>query len=175
MIAHFGTRSIGRWASGIGRADPAIVGTKDDVQAAIKRLDDCIVWRRTARVEDIDFMFDDVEYEVSHPASASDPAHQRTALQRCNATCDVPFVPIPFTCSGTNIFVLLTIQSTTGKNLVLGFTPRGQPVIYFFPNRNTTPLDKRRAIHAVRPSSRQFSSFRPCSFTRQTLPPLACR
>ncbi|GFZ43646.1 hypothetical protein JCM24511_01366 [Saitozyma sp. JCM 24511] len=79
-----------------------LTGTKDDVQAAIKRLDDCIVWRRTARVEDIDFMFDDVEYE-----------------------------------------------STTGKNLVLGFTPRGQPVIYFFPNRNTTPLDKRRAIHAV--------------------------
>ncbi|ORY32239.1 CRAL-TRIO domain-containing protein [Naematelia encephala] len=40
-------------------------------------------------------------------------------------------------------------ESRTGKNLVLGYSPHGQPVVYFFPNRNTTPVEQRRAIHAI--------------------------
>lgn len=40
-------------------------------------------------------------------------------------------------------------QSRCGKNFVMGFTPQRRPIIYFFPNRNITPVDQRRAIHAV--------------------------
>ncbi|RXK39776.1 hypothetical protein M231_02969 [Tremella mesenterica] len=40
-------------------------------------------------------------------------------------------------------------ESETGKNIVLGFTSHAQPIIYFFPHRNTTPVEKRRAVHAV--------------------------
>jgi hypothetical protein len=40
-------------------------------------------------------------------------------------------------------------QSETGKNLLLGFTPQAQPIVYFFPARNRTPVERRRAIHAV--------------------------
>jgi hypothetical protein len=43
----------------------------------------------------------------------------------------------------------LTPQSRCGKNFVMGFTPLRRPIIYFFPSRNTTPVDQRRAIHAV--------------------------
>lgn len=34
-----------------------------------------------------------------------------------------------------------------GKNLVLGYTPTGQPVVYMFPSRNTGPLEIQRTMH----------------------------
>lgn len=40
-------------------------------------------------------------------------------------------------------------QSRTGKNIVQGFTKSQKPILYFFPNRNTTPVDHRRPVHAV--------------------------
>ncbi|KAK8866028.1 hypothetical protein IAR55_001179 [Kwoniella newhampshirensis] len=40
-------------------------------------------------------------------------------------------------------------EARTGKNFVLGYSNKRQPIIYFFPNRNTTPLENRRPIHAV--------------------------
>lgn len=36
-----------------------------------------------------------------------------------------------------------------GKNFVLGFSPTGLPVIYFFPNRNTLALEDRSIFHTV--------------------------
>lgn len=38
-----------------------------------------------------------------------------------------------------------------GKNLVLGFTARGEPVVYFFPTRNTKQMEVKRTMHAVGP------------------------
>ncbi|KAL7424812.1 Phosphatidylinositol transfer protein (PITP) [Cryptotrichosporon argae] len=80
----------------------AHIGTKGDVPATTKRLEECIVWRRTNKLDNVE-----------------------TMAQECEA------------------------ESRTGKNIALGFSQAGQPIIYFFPNRNTTPLEQRRTIHAI--------------------------
>ncbi|TXT10904.1 hypothetical protein VHUM_01655 [Vanrija humicola] len=40
-------------------------------------------------------------------------------------------------------------ETRTGKNMVQGFTPTGHPIMYFFPSRNSLPVEKRRAVNAV--------------------------
>ncbi|ORX36093.1 CRAL-TRIO domain-containing protein [Kockovaella imperatae] len=79
-----------------------ITATKGDVSEAIKRIEACIVWRRTVKIEDVQAMADDCEPE-----------------------------------------------SRTGKNLTMGFSPQCRPIMYFFPNRNTTPLEQRRIVHPL--------------------------
>ena len=98
-------------------------GSKGDVAATISRLEACIVWRRTERIDELDRMADDCEPEVCLLSN------RLTSLSMSWSSC--------------------AVQSRTGKNIVLGFTIKAQPVIYFFPNRNTTPPERRRPIHAV--------------------------
>jgi len=38
-----------------------------------------------------------------------------------------------------------------GKTIVMGFAPSGSPIMYFFPHRNTLPVDQRKVVHAVSP------------------------
>ncbi|WVR05984.1 hypothetical protein IAU60_003012 [Kwoniella sp. DSM 27419] len=77
-------------------------GSKGDVSPSISRLEACLLWRRTEKVDDVEAMAKD--------------------------------------CSS---------EATTGKNILLGTSSTDQPIIYFFPNRNTTPIDQRRAVHGI--------------------------
>lgn len=36
-----------------------------------------------------------------------------------------------------------------GKTINMGFAPNGSPIMYFFPHRNTLPVDQRKVVHAV--------------------------
>ncbi|OCF31116.1 hypothetical protein I316_07248 [Kwoniella heveanensis BCC8398] len=40
-------------------------------------------------------------------------------------------------------------EARTGKNIVMGFSKHNQPIIYFFPSRNSTPLEQRRVVHGI--------------------------
>ncbi|WWC66494.1 uncharacterized protein I206_100396 [Kwoniella pini CBS 10737] len=76
-----------------------LVGTKDDLPATITRLENCLVWRRTEDVENVERM-----------AAACAP------------------------------------ESKTGKNIALGFSTKGQPILYFFPNRSYLPYDNQEVL-----------------------------
>ncbi|OCF55345.1 hypothetical protein L486_06825 [Kwoniella mangroviensis CBS 10435] len=76
-----------------------LVATKNDLPATIARLGDCLLWRRT---EDID------------------------NLQRMSEECSE--------------------ESKTGKNLALGFSKKGQPIITFFVNCSFVSLDNPKAV-----------------------------
>ncbi|WVQ97364.1 hypothetical protein IAU59_004476 [Kwoniella sp. CBS 9459] len=77
-------------------------GSKGDLTATITRLEACLVWRRTERVDDLEYMAAD-----------------------CAA------------------------EARTGKNIVMGFSKHNQPITYFFPSRNSTPLEERRVVHGI--------------------------
>jgi hypothetical protein len=36
-----------------------------------------------------------------------------------------------------------------GKTIVMGYSPSGMPIMYFFPHRNTLAVDHRKVVHAV--------------------------
>jgi hypothetical protein len=76
-------------------------------------------WRRSVNIDDVEAMAKDCSSEVSYPPP------------------------------GLGFGLPTDRQSETGKNLLLGFTPQAQPIVYFFPARNRTPVERRRAIHAV--------------------------
>ncbi|WWC58486.1 uncharacterized protein I303_101029 [Kwoniella dejecticola CBS 10117] len=76
-----------------------LVGTKDDLPATITRLENCLIWRRTEDVENVERM-----------ADACAP------------------------------------ESKTGKNIALGFSTKGQPILYFFPNRSYLAYDSQEVL-----------------------------
>ncbi|WVF70559.1 hypothetical protein IAT40_005350 [Kwoniella sp. CBS 6097] len=78
------------------------IATKGDLSTTITRLQTCLIWRRTERVDDLEYMAED-----------------------CSA------------------------EARTGKNIVMGFSKHNQPIIYFFPSRNSTPLEERRVVHGI--------------------------
>ena len=47
------------------------------------------------------------------------------------------------------IGIELTRQNKTGKGMVLGFSPRGEPIVYSFTHRNLTPAASRRGVDTV--------------------------
>jgi len=49
-----------------------MVGTKGDVDAAIKRLEDAVVWRRSVAIDDVEAMAKDCEPEVRACLSEED-------------------------------------------------------------------------------------------------------
>ena len=92
-----------------------LIATKEDMPATITRIEKCLVWRRTERVDDVEPFAERCSPEVSCPTS----------------------------------HLAADNQSATGKNILLSFSNKGFPVLYFFPHRNTTPLEQRSPIHAV--------------------------
>lgn len=87
----------------------------------IKRLEYTLNWRRTVSIDDVEAMAADCGAEVG---ILSERLRHDSRL---------------------------TVQADTGKEILLGFTKQAQPIVYFFPARNRTPVERRRAIHAVSP------------------------
>jgi hypothetical protein len=36
-----------------------------------------------------------------------------------------------------------------GKTILMGYSPAGMPIVYFFPHRNTLAVQQRKVVHAV--------------------------